>query len=62
MSMTIRPTILADKEAIEPILEATYSTLLQGFYDADILTRAVPMMSRAQPALLTSGTYYARNH
>lgn len=59
MSITIRPTTLADKEAIEPILEASYSTLLQGFYDADTLTRAVPIMSKAQPTLLTSGTYYA---
>ncbi|MGJ8531281.1 MAG: GNAT family N-acetyltransferase [Alphaproteobacteria bacterium] len=59
MSFSIRPTTLADKDAIEPILEASYSTLLQGFYDADTLARAVPIMSKAQPDLLTSGTYYA---
>lgn len=59
MSITIRSTTLADKDAIEPILEASYSTLLQGFYDAETLARAVPIMSKAQPALLTSGTYYA---
>ena len=55
----IRPTTLADNAAIEPILQASYSLLLQGFYDADTLTRAVPIMGKAQPDLLTSGTYYA---
>lgn len=58
MNFQIRPAILADKDDIEPILEASYSTLLKGFYDADILARAVPIMSKAQPHLLSSGTYY----
>lgn len=39
-------------------MAASYGTLLKGFYDADILANAVPYMSKAQPALLTSGTYY----
>lgn len=58
MNATIRPARLTDKKAIEPILLASYSTLLQGFYEADTLARAVPIMSKAQPALLNSGTYH----
>lgn len=58
MTFSIRPTTLDDKEAVEPILAASYGTLLKGFYEDSILARAVPYMSKAQPALLTSGTYY----
>lgn len=58
MTFTIRPTTLEDKESIELILAASYGTLLEGFYDANILASAMPFMSTAQPALLNSGTYY----
>lgn len=58
MTFVIRPTTLEDKDTIEPILAASYGTLLAGFYEEDTLARAVPFMSKAQPALLTSGTYY----
>lgn len=58
MTFVIRPTTLEDKDTIEPILAASYGTLLAGFYEEETLARAVPFMSKAQPALLASGTYY----
>lgn len=58
MTFAIRPTTLADKDSVDLILAASYGMLLEGFYDARILATAVPFMSKAQPALLTCGTYY----
>ncbi|MEP0520028.1 MAG: GNAT family N-acetyltransferase [Hyphomicrobiales bacterium] len=62
MTFIIRPTTLADKDSVEFILAASYGTLLEGFYDAHLLANAVPYMSKAQTALLTSGTYYLVEH
>lgn len=48
----------ADEPGITRVLEAAYGTLLKGGYDDAILAIAVPLMSRANPKLIASGTYY----
>ncbi len=50
-----RPT---DFEAVSALLLASYSTLLAGHYDRDMLDMALPFMTRANTTLLGSGTYY----
>src|SRR5690606_20106321 len=39
-------------------LGASYPALLAADYDPDLLARALPLMCRANPRLLESGTYY----
>jgi N-acetylglutamate synthase-like GNAT family acetyltransferase len=50
-----RPT---DADAISSVLEASYSRLLSACYDNDVLVRALPYFTKANPALLDCGTYY----
>lgn len=55
---SIRVARPEDFEALSSLLLASYSTLLAGHYDHDLLETALPFMTRANPALLASGTYY----
>jgi GNAT superfamily N-acetyltransferase len=52
---TARPT---DADAVGTLLETSYSRLLATSYDNNILRLALPSMIKANPALLSSGTYY----
>ena len=56
--LNIRPAVLADEEALSVVILASYSTLCRGWYADDELALAVPLMSKANPQLLSSGTYY----
>lgn len=47
-----------DAEEVTALLQSSYPALLAPDYDADLLARALPLMCRANPALLGSGTYY----
>ena len=47
-----------DAAAVTQLLEASYPELLPSAYDAQFLERALPLMTRANPKLLSSGTYY----
>ena len=40
------------------VLKECYPVLLAPAYDAALLAKALPLMTRANPALLASGTYY----
>jgi len=48
----------ADAEAVTALLEASYPTLLAGGYAPDVLAATLPLMTKANPKLLASGTYY----
>lgn len=48
----------ADGPAISALLLKSYTALLQDAYEADTLERALPLITRANPDLLASGTYY----
>jgi GNAT superfamily N-acetyltransferase len=55
---SIRVSTLSDSDAVSALLVASYSSLLAARYDSDALGRALPHMTRANPRLLASGTYY----
>lgn len=55
---SIRVAKPGDFEAVSRLLLASYSTLLTNHYDADLLKIALPFMTRANPDLLASGTWY----
>ena len=54
----IRAATLEDMAAVTSVLTASYAGLLKDHYAADLLARALPAMTRANPVLLRSGTYY----
>lgn len=56
--MQIRPAVPADSAAVEAVLAASYPALMGQAYDSELLARTLPRMTRANPALLASGTYY----
>lgn len=58
MTFRIRISVLEDSSAVSDLLLKSYSELLRDAYDASILERALPLITRAQPDLLTSGSYY----
>jgi GNAT superfamily N-acetyltransferase len=48
----------SDSDAVSALLVASYSSVLTVRYDSETLGRALPLMTRANPTLLASGTYY----
>ncbi|MFP4538570.1 MAG: GNAT family N-acetyltransferase, partial [Dichotomicrobium sp.] len=58
MSFRIRPATPRDREAVAALLRASYGTLLRDAYDAGVLERALPFLTRPNPSLLACGTYY----
>ena len=56
--MDIRPTTKADIAAVDALLAASYPALLKHDYAPSVLVTALPIISRAQPKLVTCGTYY----
>lgn len=58
MPLNVRPTTMADLAAVDALLARSYPRLLKGAYPPSVLVTALPLISRAQPALLTSGSYY----
>jgi GNAT superfamily N-acetyltransferase len=56
--MRLRVATLEDAAAVGSVLRASYSTLMADAYPAEVLARALPPMSRANPELLVSGRYY----
>ena len=55
---SVRVSRLSDAHALDALLRASYSRLLAGHYDRDLLAMALPYMTRANATLLASGTYY----
>jgi GNAT superfamily N-acetyltransferase len=56
--MRTRIAVLNDENSVSELLLAAYSELMSKDYDAATLAAALPKMVRANPALLSSGTYY----
>ena len=59
MSLTIRPTTRADLAEVDALLARSYPRLLKESYPPSVLVTALPLISKAQPKLVTSGTYFA---
>ncbi len=56
--LSIRPTTKRDLAAIDALLSRSYPALLKADYPPSVLVTAVPLLSRANPALVASGTYF----
>lgn len=55
---TIRPAKRADLAAIDELLSRSYPALLKRDYPPSVLVTAIPLISRANPSLVSSGTYF----
>ncbi len=58
MPLSVRPTVAGDADAVSDLLRVCYTTLMEPGYPPGALDRVLPLMVRANPALLTSGRYY----
>lgn len=58
LSFTVRAARPSDAAAVTRLLERSYGTLLAPDYDAEVLARALPAMTRANPKLLACPTWY----
>jgi N-acetylglutamate synthase-like GNAT family acetyltransferase len=54
----VRVAAPEDAERVAKLLEASYPPLMAGAYDEGTLAPALKLMTRANPSLLASGTYY----
>lgn len=55
---TLRIATRKDITAVDMLLSRAYPRLLKADYAPSVLVMALPKISRAQPDLVTSGTYY----
>lgn len=58
ISWKVRPAIPADKENVNKLLADSYGALLKNDYDAKLLEKALPLITRANDELLNCGTWY----
>ena len=56
--MRLRVASTEDADAVAAVLRPAYTELMAQAYPADVLERALPLITRANPALLVSGRYY----
>ena len=54
----VRVATLKDAEAVDRLLQASYPELMASSYDEEALAPALKLMTKANPSLLGSGTYY----
>ncbi len=57
-AIEVRTSSPDDAAAVSKVLLRSYGTLYRGWYRDDVLEKALPAMSRANPALLNSGRYF----
>lgn len=58
VSITLRSATARDVAAVDTLLGRSYPKLLKADYPPSVMVTAVPLISRANPALVQSGTYY----
>ncbi len=54
----IRVSTPADEARVTDLLKASYPALMAPSYHKAVLASAIPLMTRANPKLLSSGSYY----
>lgn len=57
-SLTLRTATAADITAVDALLARAYPRLLKADYPPSLLVTAIPRIARAQPGLVTCGTYH----
>ena len=55
---TIRVASLEDEESVTALLQASYPLLMSSRYSLEMLSVVLPAMTKANPSLLLSGTFY----
>jgi GNAT superfamily N-acetyltransferase len=58
MKVNLRVAQMADADGITALFTACYPTLMAPAYDPDVLEKALPAMTTANPALIASGRFY----
>lgn len=56
--MHVRVATGDDEAAVTAILTASYPTLMPSEYERSVLDAALPLMTKANPRLLSSGSYF----
>ena len=56
--LTLRPATRDDLSAVDALLARSYPRLLAADYPPSVLVTAVPLIARARPELLVSGSYW----
>lgn len=56
--ITVRTASPADTTAVDALLGRSYPRLLKADYPPSVIVTALPIISRARPELLASGTYF----
>lgn len=56
--VTLRTSTASDVSAIDRLLSQSYARLLKADYPPSVQVTAIPIISRANPSLISSGTYY----
>jgi hypothetical protein len=57
-TLTLRPAEPSDMDALDQLFGQSYPILLKPDYAPSVLVTAVPLISKAQPALIASGTFF----
>jgi GNAT superfamily N-acetyltransferase len=57
-AIAIRATTAEDLPAVDALLARSYPALLKRDYPPSLMVTAVPLLARARPELVSSGTYY----
>ena len=57
-AISIRVADLGDKQAVTDLLMACYPTLMREGYEQDVFEASLPGMTKANPVLLNSGTFF----
>ena len=57
-TLSVRAARASDLSEIDALFGRSYPVLLKGHYPPSVLVTAIPLISKAQPRLLTSGTYF----
>ena len=57
-SLDIRPARPDDLTEVDALFARSYPALLKGHYPPSVLVTAIPLIAKAQPALLATGTYF----
>lgn len=57
-AFTLRNATPQDEAAVTEVLKTSYTKLLSSCYDEALLAKALPLMTRASPALLSGGSYF----
>ena len=56
--LTLRVAVPEDAARVSAVLAASYGTLWEGAYPAEVLAAVLPVVTRARPELLASGRYF----